>query len=63
MKHTKEEIIEALHVIQDECKEHNCLDCPLGDVDPEEGKRCKLMRSEPAKWKIHKQEEHWRALH
>ena len=63
MKHTKEEIIKALNVIRDECKEHNCLDCPFGDTDPVEGKWCKLQRTDPAKWVVDKPEEYWRALH
>jgi hypothetical protein len=63
MKHTKEEIIKALNVIRDECNCINCMQCPFGDSEPKDGKRCKLQRSEPAKWVIHKEEEHWRALH
>lgn len=41
-------LIEALHVIQDECKSHgSCNDCPLYG---EEG--CKITDIEPSCWQI-----------
>ena len=63
MKHTKEELIKALKVIQDECKESNCIECPFGSREPEHGTRCKLRTDDPEKWRIDKQEVCWRALH
>ena len=48
-------LIEALHVIQDECKKHirndyiiECKDCPLGS----ENSVCRIMDIEPYDWKI-----------
>lgn len=46
-------LIEALHVIQEECKKYTvCSRCPMGT---EEGD-CKLRDENPFEWKINKQE-------
>lgn len=42
-------LIEALHVIQDECKRYNdCTNCPMGTKDFE----CLLRDLDPCDWKI-----------
>lgn len=43
------ELIEALHVIQDECKTHDpkCTECPLFVCGS-----CGVVDLEPADWKI-----------
>ena len=66
MKHTKEEIINALKVIKDECADHErCKHCPFGD----DGDSCNLVDlvdtdSIPSEWKIAElpPPETWRAL-
>ena len=60
MKHTKEEIINALKVIKDECFETRCNDCPFGRGE----NNCKLLGTNPADWKIAElpPPETWRAL-
>lgn len=60
MKHTKEEIINALKVIKDECAENKtCLVCPFGDSNC----KCKLVDT-PCDWEIAElpPPETWRAL-
>lgn len=45
-------LIEALHVIQDECNKHcyeDCATCPMYCEDDEDG--C-LAKCEPSEWKI-----------
>lgn len=61
MKHTKEEIINALKVIKDECKGHcHCDACPFytGVVG------CKVKKTSPIDWEIAElpPPETWRAL-
>ena len=62
MKHTKEEIINALKVIKDECAEFDddCQACPFYSY--EDG--CKIANIEPWKWKLAElpPPEKWRAL-
>ena len=33
MKHTREEILKALHVIKDTCSEFDCVLCPFRGID------------------------------
>lgn len=62
MKHTQEEIINALQVIQDTCKDMNeernpCKNCPLsinGD--------CVLQEQPPEDWKINSSLPIWKAF-
>lgn len=43
-------LIEALHVIQDECeKQKDCVDCPLST---KEGQFCSVTDLSPDNWKI-----------
>ena len=60
MKHTKEEIINALKVIRDECDGTDCSYCPFGHGE----NGCKLIYTDPANWKIAElpPPETWRAL-
>lgn len=48
MKHTKEEIINALKVIKDECRGTSCVDCSLGNNVGD----CRLSARSPAHWDI-----------
>lgn len=65
MKHTKEEILKALHVIQDTCYESyqeengvcSCYECPFSDCDG----HCILVEDSPMAWDI-KEDEPWRAF-
>ena len=46
------ELIEALHVIQDECKKHrmlHCYECPFWSDNLD---ACKVIDSEPMLWEI-----------
>lgn len=47
------ELIDALHVIQNECKKHDgediCLNCPLFD---EKFSKCIVIAHTPERWKI-----------
>lgn len=63
MKHTKEEILNALQIIKDECEvSAGCRKCPLGDNDVLLGTFCRLKRSNPVDWIIKEEETVWRAL-
>ena len=62
MKHTKEEILNALHVIKDTCQEstdtyEDCLLCPFNDGDG----HCVLAEQSPLSWDI-VEKETWRAF-
>lgn len=58
MKHTKEEIINALKIIQDECQNAgNCKYCPFGDS----GGHCIVNEQAPSAWDI-VEKETWRAF-
>lgn len=60
MKHTKEEIINALKVIKDECLgQYTCNSCPFwNDVAG-----CKVKKTSPGDWNITDEPpEVWRAL-
>ena len=65
MKHTKEEILNALHVIKDTCYESyevvdgvsSCYKCPFSDCDG----HCTFNEQFPLAWDI-KEEETWRAF-
>lgn len=61
MKHTHEEILNALHVIKDTCSnvtdiQYCCL-CPFSDGDG----HCLVNEQAPSCWDI-KDDEPWRAL-
>lgn len=60
MKHTKEEILNALHVIKDICQDESmdCDNCPFGN----EESLCLIKSSIPYHWEIKKSEEIWRAF-
>lgn len=65
MKHTREEIIKALHIIKDTCKESykvengvsSCYYCPFSDG----ADHCLLNEQSPFAWDI-KDNEPWRAF-
>lgn len=46
MKHSEEEIINALAIIQDTCEEHDCSKCPFGTNDA----ICLIKRDSPIEW-------------
>lgn len=59
MKHTKEEILKALNVIKDECKEaEECICCPFSDKNA----GCMFHKEQPYEWDIKSGEEVWRAF-
>ena len=63
MKHTKEEILNALQIIKDECIGSRCEQCSFGASDALYGTFCKLKWSNPEYWIIKGEEETvWRAL-
>lgn len=61
MKHSQEEIINALKVIQDTCSETHepnpCDKCPLS-----KNGTCILQEQEPVAWKIRTSEPIWKAF-
>ena len=65
MKHSKEEILKALHIIKDTCYESyevkvgvsSCYKCPFSDLDG----YCILAEQNPMSWDI-KDDEQWRAF-
>lgn len=65
MKHTKEEILNALHIIKETCYEsyqvedgvRSCYKCPFSDCDG----HCNFNEQFPLSWDI-KDEEPWRAF-
>ena len=61
MKHTQEEIINALKVIQDVCKEapdsHPCEHCPLS-----KNGYCVLQEKSPESWKLRTNPPVWTAF-
>lgn len=59
MKHTKEEIINALKVIKEECTGTQCRNCPFGEINGV----CRLEERTPALWDITDEPpKTWRAL-
>ena len=61
MKHTNEEIINALKVIKDEClslEKKSCYGCCFYN----DKKRCLINNNSPSYWNINEKEEVWRAL-
>lgn len=61
MKHTKEEILNALHIIKDTCNENGfaCDSCPFYN---EEEKLCWINGYRPDHWTFNEQKEVWRAF-
>ena len=61
MKHTQDEIIHALQVIQDTCMEmqgsHPCERCPLGING-----KCVVQDAAPEQWKIKTTAPEWKAF-
>ncbi len=63
MKHTEEEIINALKIIKDECSAAHCQSCPFGDTKMINDTCCKLQRTSPRGLEINDIPPHiWRAL-
>lgn len=63
MKHTKEEILNALQIIKDECYGTRCYQCPFGDTEVNTPQiKCRITRNSPNDWKIAEREEKWKAL-
>lgn len=62
MKHTQQQILDALKVIIDTCKEHGrCTECPLYTKhDPVT--QCSLRADNPTNWKLNNADKVWRAL-
>lgn len=60
MKHTKEEILNALQIIKDECEGTNCKDCPFCGC----AYVCMFKTDEiPEDWRIkNKEDSVWRAF-
>lgn len=63
MKHTKEEILNALQIIQDECTDVGCEECPFG-FHNKNTYGCMLKTDElPEEWRIKREKESvWRAF-
>ena len=63
MKHTKEEILNALQIIKDECTDVSCNDCPFG-VRIKNSYGCMFNTDEaPEYWRIKSEKEPlWRAF-
>ena len=63
MKHTKEEILNALQIIKDECTDVDCAKCPLG-VRVKNSYGCMLKMDEnPDAWRIKNEKDSvWRAF-
>lgn len=61
MKHTKEEILKALHIIKETCSNvtdiQDCSLCPFSDGDG----HCIVTEQAPCAWNI-KSDEPWRAF-
>ena len=61
MKHTQEEVINALQVIQDTCQEmhefYPCQHCPLS-----KNGTCVLQQQTPEEWKINPKPPVWKAF-
>lgn len=64
MKHTKEEIINALKVIKEECADHACLDCPFFvPKQRDTASSCRIKNDAPQAWNITENKpETWRAF-
>lgn len=59
MRHSEEEIINALAIIQDTCEEHECSKCPFGTNDG----KCLIHDHCPAEWHFNApRKETWRAI-
>jgi hypothetical protein len=58
MKHSREEIIKALKIIQETCIEHQCEDCPFGN----DNAQCTLRDFIPVDYHINEEEPVWRAF-
>lgn len=60
MVHSKEKILEALHIIKDECEAsgRDCDNCPFYGYE-----ECQLTYSPPSNWRINDENiEVWRGL-
>ena len=59
MKHTKQEILNALQIIKDECTCAECYNCPFRY----NGEECAIKDYPPVDWQIKKEKESvWRAF-
>lgn len=63
MKHTKEEILNALQIIKDECTDVACKECPFGVLN-KNSYGCIFKTDEmPEEWRIKREKESvWRAF-
>lgn len=60
MKHTREEILDALKVIMETCEEFDkCKRCPLYSTDSE---MCGIQNMDPENWELSTGETFWRAF-
>ena len=63
MKHTKEEIINALNVIKEECKGNFCVSCPFYDKTLTDVPKCMIRSDAPMVWDLVDEEPKiWRAF-
>ena len=63
MKHTKKEIINALNVIKEECRDNLCVRCPFYDKTLNDVPRCRIRSDAPMVWNITDEDpETWRAF-
>ena len=64
MKHTKEEIVNALKVIKEECADHVCPDCPFfAPKQSDTVSSCRIKNDAPQAWNITENKpETWRAF-
>ena len=65
MRHTEEEIINALQVLKEVCEEYNdCDGCPLGCLTENGGIDCNMLTrvGYPNGWDIDTEPKTWRAL-
>lgn len=63
MKHTKEEITNALNVIKEECKDDFCVRCPFYDKTLNDVPKCRIRSDAPMSWDLNTPvPETWRAF-
>jgi len=56
------EIIDALEVIRDVCKEHQCDTCPLRYANGMSEGGCELENVAPEEWELNIVDDTWRAF-
>lgn len=61
MKHTQEEIFNALKVLNEECVDNRiCVTCPLHAVEDE--MRCGIKRRSPSSYRLNNPNKPWSAF-